>query len=56
MTAPVALLAILYAGGYLAQFIGNYMVWKLYRLRTAWKQVIIPMGMLVQSHPAVRPE
>lgn len=28
MTAPVALLAILYAGGYLAQFIGNYAIWK----------------------------
>ena len=28
MAAPLALLAILYAGGYLAQFIGNYTVWK----------------------------
>ena len=26
--APVAFLAVLYAGGYLAQFIGNYADWK----------------------------
>lgn len=28
MAAPVAILAILYSGGYLAQFLGNYAVWK----------------------------
>lgn len=28
MTAPIAILAILYAGGYLGQFIGNYALWK----------------------------
>lgn len=28
IAAPAALLAVLYAGGYLAQFIGNYAVWK----------------------------
>lgn len=28
IAGPVAILAILYAGGYLAQFIGNYAVWK----------------------------
>lgn len=28
VTAPVAILAILYAGGYLGQFIGNYALWK----------------------------
>ena len=28
MTAPIAILAVLYLGGYLAQFIGNYAVWK----------------------------
>lgn len=28
MTAPIAILAVLYAGGYLGQFIGNYALWK----------------------------
>ena len=28
VTAPIAILAILYAGGYLGQFIGNYALWK----------------------------
>lgn len=28
IAGPVAILAVLYAGGYLAQFIGNYAVWK----------------------------
>lgn len=28
IAAPAALLAVLYAGGYLAQFIGNYAAWK----------------------------
>ena len=28
IAAPLAVLAILYAGGYLAQFIGNYAVWQ----------------------------
>ncbi len=28
IAAPAALLGVLYAGGYLAQFIGNYAVWK----------------------------
>lgn len=28
IAAPAVLLAVLYAGGYLAQFIGNYAVWK----------------------------
>ena len=28
IAGPAAILAILYAGGYLAQFIGNYAVWK----------------------------
>ncbi len=28
MTAPSAILAVLYAGGYLGQFIGNYALWK----------------------------
>ena len=28
MIAPVAILAVLYAGGYLGQFIGNYALWK----------------------------
>lgn len=28
IAAPAALLAVLYAGGYLAQFIGNYEAWK----------------------------
>ncbi|MEH2929418.1 type IV secretory system conjugative DNA transfer family protein [Candidatus Ventrimonas sp. KK005] len=28
VTAPIAILAVLYAGGYLGQFIGNYALWK----------------------------
>ena len=28
MTAPIAILAVLYVGGYLGQFIGNYALWK----------------------------
>ena len=28
VTAPIAVLAVLYVGGYLAQFIGNYALWK----------------------------
>ena len=28
MTTPIAILAVLYAGGYLGQFIGNYALWK----------------------------
>ena len=28
MTAPIAILAVLYAGGYLGQFMGNYALWK----------------------------
>ena len=28
LAAPLAVLAVLYAGGYLAQFIGNYAVWQ----------------------------
>ena len=28
IAGPAAILAILYAGGYLAQFISNYAVWK----------------------------
>lgn len=28
MTAPITILAVLYAGGYLGQFIGNYALWK----------------------------
>ena len=28
LAAPLAVLAVLYAGGYLAQFIGNYVVWQ----------------------------
>lgn len=28
VSVPAALLAVLYAGGYLAQFIGNYVLWQ----------------------------